>query len=154
MLLFWKTGLFLDGTATALVAAASVAASWKYARKETFLASGYSIGAPPIFISLFLLYFLKLPAIYPTLFCATLIVLTLSPIRYPINCLVTTHWKPGYKSLTNHLTTLFFVPVFIWLDGAPQVLYWILLAAIGVQLFVNPLLLGLGVLKPVFDREY
>ncbi len=154
MMLFWKTGLFVEGVGSYLVAFAAAAASWKYSRKEGFLQNGYSVGAPPIFFSVFAFYFLKLPPIYPTLFTATLILLTISPVKYPINCLVTTHWKPGYKSIINYLTTLFFIPVFLMLDQAPAVIYWIMLAAIGVQLFVNPLLLGIGVLRPVFDRKY
>ncbi len=154
MMLFWKTGLFVEGFGSYLVAFAAAAASWKYSRKEAFLHKGYSVGAPPIFFSVFIFYFLKLPPICPTLYTATLILLTISPVRYPINCLVTTHWKPGYKSIINYLTTLFFIPVFVMLDQAPPVIYWIMLIAISVQLFVNPLLLGVGVLKPVFDRKY
>ena len=71
-----------------------------------------------------------------------------------MNYRVTTHWKPGYKSIINYLTTLFFIPVFVMLDQAPPAIYWIMLIAISVQLFVNPLLLGVGILKPVFDRKY
>lgn len=154
MMLFWKTGLFLESFGAYLVAFAAAAASWKYSRKKGFLKNGYSLGAPPIFFSLFIFYFLRLPQIYPTVFATVLILLTISPVRYPINCLVTTHWKPGYKSIVNYLTTIFFVPVFLMLDQAPPAIYWIMLAAISVQLFVNPVLLGVGVLKPVFDRKY
>lgn len=107
-----------------------------------------------MFFSLFILYFLQLPPIYPTLYAAVLIILTVVPIKDPINCLVTTHWQPGYKSIINYLTTLFFVPVFIWLDGAPSAIYWIMLVAMCVQLFINPILLQIGILKPVFDRKY
>jgi phosphatidylcholine synthase len=154
MMLFWRTGLFIEGVGSYLVALSAAAASWKYSRKETFLKNGYSLGAPPIFFSVFIFYFLKLPPIYPTLYVITLIGLTISPVKYPINCLVTTHWKPGYKSIINYLTTLFFVPVFVMLDQAPALIYWIMLTAISVQLFINPLLLGVGILKPVFDRKY
>ena len=154
MLLFRQTSLFIPGAATALVIGATIAASSKYSRKERFLEDGYSAGAPPVFFSLFIFYFLQLPPIYPTLFAAVLIILTIVPIKYPINCLVTTHWQPGYKSIINYLTTLFFVPVFIWLDRAPSVIYWIMLAAMCVQLFINPILLRIGILKPVFDRKY
>ena len=154
MLLFWQTSLFLSGVGTVVVIGAAIAASSKYSRKEQFLKDGYSVGAPPVFFSLFIFYFLRLPPIYPTLYAAILIILTVAPIRYPINCLVTTHWQPGYKSIINYLTTLFFVPVFIWLDDAPSAIYWIMLAAMCVQLFVNPVLLQVGILKPVFDRKF
>ncbi len=154
MMLFLTTGLFVSGVGTAVVIGAAVAASSKYSRKEQFLKDGYSVGAPPVFFSLFIFYFLQLPLIYPTLYATVLILLTVAPIRYPINCLVTTHWQPGYKSIINYLTTLFFVPVFIWLDDAPVAIYWIMLAAMCVQLFVNPVLLQVGILKPVFDRKY
>ncbi|PKK83640.1 MAG: hypothetical protein CVT49_07745 [candidate division Zixibacteria bacterium HGW-Zixibacteria-1] len=154
MMLFWKCGLFIEGTGLPLVVLATVTASWKYSRKEGFLASGYSVGAPPIFFSVFLFYFLKLPPIYPTAYTAILIILVISPIRFPITCLVTTHWKPGYKSIINNLTALFFIPVFIMLDRAPGFIYWLLLIAIGVNLIVYPLLLEVGVIKPVFDRKY
>ncbi|UCE23570.1 MAG: CDP-alcohol phosphatidyltransferase family protein [Candidatus Zixiibacteriota bacterium] len=154
MLLFARTGLFIDGTAPILVAAASMAASWKYSRKEGFLEKGYSVGAPPVFFSLFLFYFLRLPAIFPTVYAVILILLVVSPVRYPITSLVTTHWKPGYKSITNYLTAIFFIPVFILLHDAPQIIYWLMLTMIAVQLFIYPLLLRAGVIKPVFDREY
>lgn len=154
MVLFWKTGLFVDGTGVALVIGASVSASWKYSRKESFLEKGYSVGAPPIFFSVFLFHFLQLPPVYPTIYTAVLILLVVSPIRYPITSLVTTHWKPGYKSVTNYLTAVFFIPVFIQLQSAPSVIYWLMLTVICVQLFIYPVLLGVGIIKPVFDREY
>ena len=154
MLLFWRTGLFLDGTGAALVIGASIAASWKYSRKEGFLERGYSVGAPPIFFSVFLFYFLGLPPVYPTIYTAVLILLVVSPVRYPITSLVTTHWKPGYKSVTNYLTAMFFIPVFALLHSAPHVIYWLMLTVICVQLFIYPVLLGVGIIKPVFDREY
>ncbi len=154
MMLFWQTNLFIPGAGAAVVIGAAMAASSKYSRKEQFLKNGYSVGAPPVFFSLFIFHFLHLSQVYPTLYAIILIVLTVAPIRYPINCLVTTHWQPGYKSIINYLTTLFFVPVFIWLDAAPALIYWIMLAAMIVQLFVNPVLLQVGILKPVFDRKY
>jgi hypothetical protein len=154
MFLFWRTGLFVPGSGAVLVIAAAVAASWKYARKEGFLERGYSIGAPPIFFSVFLFYFLNWPPIIPTAYTALLVVLVLSPIRYPITSLVTTHWQPGYKSITNYLTALFFVPVFILLEAAPAPIYWVMLAAIVTQLTVYPLLLAQGAIKPVFDRKF
>lgn len=153
MMLFWREGLFLPGFGAYLVVAASVAASWKYSRKEIFLSRGYSVGAPPIFFSVFLFYFLDLPPLYPTVYTTVLVGLCLSPIRYPITSLVTTHWKPGYKSITNYLTAIFFIPTFILLKSAPAVIYWAMLSALVVQLFVYPLLLGCGIIKPVFDRN-
>lgn len=153
MMLFWWTGMFSGGFGTALVIGATVSASWKYARKERFLRDGYSVGAPPIFFSVFLFYFLGLPSVYAMTYTAVLIVLVLSPIRYPITSLVTTHWKPGYKSVTNYLTAIFFIPVVIMLDQAPHEIYWLMLTVILAQLFVYPVLLGVGIIKPVFDRN-
>jgi phosphatidylcholine synthase len=154
MILFLKEGVFLPGFGVYLVVAATVTASWKYSRKETFLSRGYSVGAPPVFFSVFLFYFLGLPAIYATIYTAVLIALCISPIRYPITSLVTTHWKPGYKSITNYLTAAFFIPTFILLKSAPPVIYWMMLFVIGIQLFIYPMLLSIGVIKPVFDRTF
>ena len=154
MILFWKTGLFVDALAPWLVCGAVVTASWKYARKETFLGKGYSLGAPPVFFSLFIFYFLELPPWYPTIYAVGLIALGWSAIRFPITCLVTTHWQPGYKSIINWLTAIFFIPVFMLLNDAPAVIYWIMLAAMLIQLTVYPWLLHLGIIKPVFDRKY
>jgi phosphatidylcholine synthase len=153
MMLFWRSGLFLDGYGAVIACAALITASYKYSRKESFLSYGYSIGAPPIFFSVFLFYFLNLPPIYPTVYIIILICLVLSPVKYPITSLVTTHWKPGYKSLTNYLTILFFIPVFIYLQEAPAWIYWIMLIAILIQLMAYPMLLSFGVFKPVFDRN-
>jgi phosphatidylcholine synthase len=153
MMLFLREGLFLPGFGAPLFVAASMAASWKYSRKETFLSKGYSVGAPPIFFSVFLFYFLDLPPVYPTVYTAVLVGLCLSPIRYPVTSLVTTHWRPGYKSITNYLTAIFFVPAFVLLKSAPPVIYWVMLSALALQLFVYPVLLGCGVMKPVFDRR-
>lgn len=154
MFLFWRTGLFLDDIGGLLVVAAAVTASWKYSRKENFLVKGYSTGAPPIFFTIFLFYFLELPPQFPTVYTIFLIALCISPIRYPITSLVTTHWKLGYKSITNYLTALFFIPVFLMLQDAPSIIYWLMLIQIGIQLVVYPLLLSLGVIKPVFERKY
>jgi phosphatidylcholine synthase len=154
MVLFWKIGLFVENFGLPLAVASTMAASWKYARKESFLVRGYSVGAPPIFFSLFLFYFLSLPGVYATIYATVLIALVISPVKYPITSLVTTHWKPGYKSITNYLTAIFFVPVFILLENAPAPIYWVMLSVILVQLFIYPLLLNRGILKPVFDRQY
>jgi phosphatidylcholine synthase len=152
MMLFWREGIFLPGFGAFLVMGASMAASWKYSRKEVFLSKGYSVGAPPVFFSVFLFYFLNLPPLYPTLYTVILIGLCISPIRYPITSLVTTHWRPGYKSITNYLTAAFFLPTFILLKSAPSVIYWVMLLALIIQLFIYPLLLGRGIIKPVFNR--
>jgi len=154
MFLFYRSGLFLDGFGLALIIGATTAASWKYSRKEGFLSEGYSVGAPPVFFSVFLFYFLGLPEIYPTVYTIVLIALVVSPVRYPITSLVTTHWKPGYKSITNYLTAIFFIPVFMMLGEAPVVIYWIMLTAICIQLFIYPFLLAGRIIKPVFDRKY
>jgi phosphatidylcholine synthase len=153
MVLFWKIGLFLEDTGVALALTASMAASWKYARKEGFLDKGYSIGAPPIFFSILLFYFLGLPPLYATGYAILLTGLVLSPIKYPITSLVTTHWKPGYKSITNYLTALFFIPVFVLLENAPAFIYWIMLSALLIQLTVYPLLLNFKIIKPGFNRN-
>jgi len=154
MMLFCQTGLFVPGSGLWLATGAVVSASWKYSRKESFLSQGYSVGAPPIYFSLFLFYFLQLPPIYPTLYAAALIALTLSPIRYPITSLVTTHWKPGYKSVTNYLTAIFFIPVIVYLQAAPNFIYWLMLIAILTQLTIYPVLLYLRIIKPVFNRTW
>jgi len=154
MVLFWKEALFLPGFGAYLVVAATVAASWKYSRKETFLSRGYSVGAPPVFFSVFLFYFLGLPAIYPTIYAIVLVGLCISPVKFPITSLVTTHWKPGYKSITNYLTAIFFVPAFILLKSAPPFIYWVMLSVISIQLLIYPLLLSRGIIKPVFDRSF
>lgn len=154
MIFFWKLNLFLPGLGILVPIAAIITASFKYSRKESFLKKGYSVGAPPVFFSVFLFYFLHLPSVLTTVYTITLVLLVLSPIKYPITSLVTTHWKPGYKSLSNYLTILFFIPVFVMLDKAPSPIYWIMLMALLVQLFIYPVLLQLGVIKPVFDRTF
>ena len=153
MVLFWKEGLFFNGIGPYLVVVATAAASWKYSRKDSFLSEGFSIGAPPIFFSIFLFYFLELPPVYSTVYTIILVILCVSPIKFPITSLVTTHWKLGYKSITNYLTAAFFLPIFIFLKSTPSIVFWIMLFVIGVQLFVYPLLLNFGIIKPVFDRE-
>jgi len=154
MVLFWTQGLFVPGVGQHIAIAAIVTASWKYSRKEGFLGKGYSIGAPPVFFSVFLCYFLDLPQSVCTAYAIMLILLVLSPIRYPITSLVTTHWKPGYKSVTNYLTIIFFVPVFIMLDDAPSFIYWLMMCAMLMQLLVYPLLMQAKIIKPGFDRSF
>jgi phosphatidylcholine synthase len=154
MVFFWRQGLFLEGTGSFLAIGAIVTASWKYSRKEKFLKKGYSVGAPPVFFSAFLFYFLHLPPAAATVYVAALIGLAWSPVKYPITSLVTTHWQPGYKSVTNYLTILFFVPVFIMLDSAPAVIFWAMLTALLVQLYVYPLLMRAKIINPGFNRSY
>jgi len=153
MVFFWKFGLFVPIAGKFVAVAAIVTASFKYSRKEGFLQRGYSIGAPPIFFSVFLCYFLHLPSSVCTGYAVMLILLVLSPIRYPITSLVTTHWKPGYKSVTNYLAIIFFIPAFIMLDKAPSFIYWLMLGAILIQLLIYPLLMQAGVIKPGFSRS-
>lgn len=154
MIFFWQYGLFVPVAAPYVAIAAIAAASFKYSRKEGFLEKGYSVGAPPIFFSVFLFYFLDLPPSVTTGYVIMLILLVLSPVRYPITSLVTTHWKPGYKSVSNYLTIIFFIPVFIMLETAPSIIYWIMLGAILMQLLIYPLLLQARVIKPGFNRSF
>ncbi len=154
MIFFWKSGLFMPVAAPYVAIAAVAAASFKYSRKEGFLQRGHSVGAPPIFFSIFLFYFLDLPPSVATGYAVMLILLVLSPVKYPITSLVTTHWKPGYKSITNYLTIIFFIPVFIMLEKAPAFIYWVMLGAILIQLLVYPLLLQARVIKPGFSRSF
>lgn len=154
MFFFWKVGLFLEPYGFALVVLATCAATLKYAMKANLLALGYSLGAPPIFLSIVLCYFLELGPTATTLYAVALIVLVLLPVPFPITSLVTTHWKPGWQSITNYLVFLAAVPVLIYLKDAPRILYWVLFLNVLCQLTVFPLLLRLGVIKPGFRREY
>jgi phosphatidylserine synthase len=154
MIFFWKAGLFLEPFAFPLVVAAILSATLKYGMKASVLRLGYSVGAPPIFFSIFLCYFLEIGPLVSTLYAAALIVLVVMPIRFPITTLVTTHWQPGWQSITNYLVALFVIPVMLWLREAPKVLYWILLANIVIHLAVYPLLLRAGILKPGFNRRF
>lgn len=153
LVFFWRTGGFLPGYGAPLCLVAAMTCSLKYAMKEQVLRQGYSIGSTPIFFSVFLFYFLALDPIWATLYTAVLIVLCLAPIRYPITSLVTTHWKFGWKSITNYATFVAFVPVMIWLRDTWRPLLWALLVMILVQLYLYPVLLKVGVLKPGFDRS-
>ena len=154
MIFFWRQGLFVDGLGEILAIAAIASASWKYSRKEGFLQRGYTVGAPPVYFSVFLFYFLHLPPLVTSLYTAVLIALVLSPVKYPITSLVTTHWQPGYKSICNYLTIIFFIPVFLMLDRAPAIIYWIMLTALLIQLFVYPVLMQVKVIQPGFNRRY
>jgi phosphatidylcholine synthase len=154
MIFFWRVGLFLEPLALPLVVAATLAATLKYGMKANLLRLGYSLGAPPVFFSIFLCWFLDLGPLVSTLYAAALVVLVLAPWRFPITSLVTTHWQPGWQSVTNYLVALCAVPVLLWLRDAPAILYWLLLANIIVQLAVYPLLLQAGILKPGFRRRF
>ena len=154
MFFFWKTGLFLEPFGFPLVVAATLSATLKYGMKASLLRLGYSIGTPPIFFSIFLCYFLELSPLVSTLYGIGLVVLVLLPIRFPITSLVTTHWQPGWQSLTNYLVALFALPIMLWLREAPKWLFWLLLANILIQITVFPLLLKIGVLKPGFIRRF
>ena len=154
MVFFWKSGLFLEPYGFALVVGATLAATLKYAMKPNLLALGYSIGAPPIFLSIFLCYFLEFSATLSTIYAVGLIGLVLLPIPFPITSLVTTHWKPGWQSITNYLVFSSAAPILIYLKDAPRILFWALFANVVFQLTVFPLLLHFRVIKPGFRREY
>jgi len=153
LVFFWNTGVFLPTLGGILCLLAIMTCSLKYAMKEEVLRQGYSLGSTPIFFSIFLFYFLRLDPVWPTLYTALLILLCLLPIRYPITSLVTTHWKFGWKSITNYATVISFLPLMIWLEDTWRPLLWFLLLLILVQLYVYPLLMKAGILKPGFDRS-
>jgi phosphatidylcholine synthase len=154
MIFFWKAGLFVEPLGFPLAVAATLAATLKYGMKASLLGLGYSIGAPPIFFSILLCYFLGLGPVVTTLYALALLVMVLAPLRFPITSLVTTHWQPGWQSITNYMVFLFAIPVLVWLQSAPKVLYWLLFANILVQMTVFPLLLKTGVVKAGFRRRY
>jgi phosphatidylcholine synthase len=154
MFFFWKAGLFVKPLGVPLVVAATLCATLKYGMKASVLRLGYSLGAPPIFFSLFLFYFLDLGPLVCTLYAVALVVLTVLPVRFPITSLVTTHWQPGWQCLTNYLVALCVIPVLLWLRDAPTLIYWVLLANIFLQITVFPLLLRAEVLKPGFNRRF
>ncbi len=154
MIFFWKAGVFLEPYGFPLVVAATLAATLKYGMKANVLQLGYSIGAPPIFVSIFLCYFLGLGPAVSTAFAAGLLLFVLLPIRFPITSLVTTHWQPGWQSITNYMLFAFAVPILFWLEKAPRVIYWLLLTNILVQVVIFPILLKAGVLRPGFRRRF
>ena len=154
MVFFWKVGLFLDPYGFPLVVAATLAATLKYGMKARLLALGYSLGAPPIFVSIFLCYFLELGPAVSTAYAVGLLALVLLPVRFPITSLVTTHWQPGWQSITNYLVFLCAVPILLWLKEAPKAIYWLLLGNILIQAVLFPILLRTGVLRPGFRRRF
>lgn len=154
MFFFYKAGVFLPQFAFPLVVVATCAATLKYAMKPNLLALGYSVGAPPIFLSIILFYFLDLPQWSATAYAIALIFFVLSPVRFPITSLMTTHWKPGWQSITNYLVMFSAAPILMDLKHAPRFFFWILLANVFAQLTVFPLLLRLGSITPGFRRQY
>lgn len=154
MFFFYRENMFLPQLAFPLVVAATCVATLKYSMKPYMLSLGYSIGAPPIFASLFLFYFLDLGQIVNTTYAILLILWMLLPIRFPITSLVTTHWQPGWQSITNYLVFLSAAPILVYLHDAPRFLFWILLVNIILQLTMFPLLLHSGIIKPGFQRRY
>ncbi len=154
MVFFLKAGLFLHGWGPVLCVIACMVCSLKYAMKPDVLERGVSRGAPPVFFALFLCWFLHAPPLVGTVACAGLVVLCLSPLEYPITSLVTTHWKPGWQSITNYLVFASMIPVMIWLDRAPAAVYWVLAANMAAQLLVFPWLLTQGLVPKGFRRVY
>ncbi len=154
MFFFYQANVFLPELALPVCLAAAMTCSLKYAMKQRTLEQGYSLGAPPVYFSIFLLYFLRIAPVWTTTFAVGLTVLCLLPIRYPISSMVTTHWKPGWQSVTNYLSFLAMPFALFWLDRAPAAIYWVLLANILVQLLAMPLLLATRVIQPGFRRAY
>ena len=154
MIFFWRAGLFLEPFGFPMVVMATLAATLKYGMKARLLELGYSLGAPPIFLSIFLCYFLEFGPAASTAFAVGLLLLVLLPVRFPITSLVTTHWQPGWQSLTNYAVFLCALPILLWLREAPKAIYWFLLAILLVQVVLFPILLRAGVLEPGFRRRY
>jgi hypothetical protein len=105
-------------------------------------------------VGLLLCWFLDLPPGPSAAAAGILIVLTLLPFRFPITSLVTTHWKPGWQSITSWLFALSVVPILVWLREAPRAIYWVLAANLVLQLTVFPLLLRLGLVPAGLWRRY
>jgi phosphatidylcholine synthase len=154
MFLFYQAGLFLPGWSLPVCLLAVMTCSLKYAMKQDTLEKGYSSGAPPIYFSVFLLYFLHSPQSWATAYVLGLTALCLAPIRYPITSAVTTHWKPGWQSVTNYLSFLAMPFALMYLDRASALIYWVLFANVLVQLLVMPLLLAVGVVQSGLRRVY
>jgi hypothetical protein len=122
--------------------------------KAQILEKGFSRGAPPVFFSVLLFWLLGLPPIWATVYTSMLVLLCWSAVPYPITSLITTHWKPGFESLTNYVSFAAMVPAMIWLREAPAVVYWLPLALVLFQLCVAPALLAMRLLQPGFRRVY
>jgi hypothetical protein len=67
---------------------------------------------------------------------------------------MTTHWKPGFQSAINYLSFAAMLPAIVWLQDAPALLFWPILALMLFHLFAAPLLLAFGVIQPGFRRVY
>jgi phosphatidylcholine synthase len=154
MVFFWENGVFVPYAGAPLCLLAAMTCSLKYSMKENVLRQGYSLGSTPIFFSVFLFYFLGLDPLWATLYTAILILLCLVPVKYPITSLVTTHWRPGWKSVTNYATFIIFIPVMIWLEDTWPPVLWLMLFLILFQRYAYPVLMKLGILvRPGFDRS-
>jgi phosphatidylcholine synthase len=154
ILFCWRAGVFLAGWGGAVAVAAAATCSWKYSMKARVLEDGYSLGAPPVFFSVLLFWLLRLPPVWATAYTVILILLCWLPVRYPITSLVTTHWKPGFRSLTNYLSFIAMAPALLRLQAAPAFFFWPLLALILVHLLVSPALMAAGVVRSGFRRTY
>jgi phosphatidylserine synthase len=154
MFLFYRSGLFMEPWGLSISIVAVMVCSLKYGMKRRVLEQGYSLGASPVYFSLFLFYFLKLDPVWPTLYATLLTLLCILPIKYPITSIVTTHWKPGWQSITNYLSFLALPFALVWLDEGPSALYWILLANMLAQILIMPALLAARIIQPGFRRVY
>lgn len=154
MLFYWQADVFLPGWGPPLAVAAAATCSLKYSMKPGLLKAGTSHGAPPAFFSIMLFWFLELPPVWATLYTVALIILCWLPVRYPITSLMTTHWKFGFESVINYLSFAAMVPALLWLQDAPGLLFWPILALMLFHLFGAPLFLSVGVIRPGFRRVY
>jgi phosphatidylcholine synthase len=154
MVFCWRAGVFLPGWGEPIAVVAAATCSLKYSMKARLLEEGVSRGAPPAFFSVLLFWFLGLPPIWGTIYTVGLILLCWSPIRYPITSLMTTHWKPGFQSLTNYASFIAMVPAMVWLQRAPAVFFWPLLALMLFHLLVSPFLMAAGIVRPGLRRVY
>jgi len=154
MLFCWRAGVFPAGWAAPLAVAAAVTCSYKYAMKSKVLEQGYSLGAPPAFFSVLLFWILKLGQTWAALYTVGLIIMCWLPVRYPITSLVTTHWKPGLESVTNYLAFIAMIPGMLFLQDTPVIFFWPLLVLMLFHLYITPLLLSVGIIRPGFRRVY
>ncbi len=154
MLFCWRAGVFPAGWGMPIAVAASMTCSYKYSMKSKILDEGYSLGAPPAFLSVMLFWLLGLGQVWAAAYTIGLVVLCWLPIRYPITSLVTTHWKPGLESVVNYLSFIAMVPAMWLLRDAPSIFYWPILVVMLFQLYVAPVLLAARVLRPGFRRVY
>jgi len=154
MLFLWQADVFMPYWGEPLAIVATATCSFKYSMKAGLLKAGTSRGAPPAFFSILVFWFLDLPQAWATTYTIALVLLCWSPIRYPITSLMTTHWKPGFQSAINYLSFAALVPALIWLQDAPPILFWPILALMLFHIFAAPLLLAIGVIQPGFRRVY